>query len=320
MNGALRVVSDTNQNLRIDVDSGLVTTDADLNPSGATVAGAAYAHSFAGATSTTLYDIDVASDSLYVQNPPNNGTLTTAQPLGVNATGVGGFDILSTRDAAGAVTETAFSALTVGGVTGLYGIDLATGAASGGAAIGNGATVLHGLTAVIQAPTGHAYTIDANNHLLSFDTATPNVTTNVGVLSGIGAGESVIGLDFRGTNGVLYAVTQDAAHAAHLYTVNPATAAATALGVLVADAADTTAPYTALTGTHFDIDFNFAADRLRLVSDSGQNLQVDVDTFHVVTDPALNGATTGASGVAYVVQCRFLTPLNSLYEIDPVSR
>ena len=50
-------------------------------------------NSFVGAATTTLYDIDVASNKLYKQIPPNNGTLELVGSLGVEASGEGGFDI-----------------------------------------------------------------------------------------------------------------------------------------------------------------------------------------------------------------------------------
>src|SRR5581483_1695827 len=77
----LRLVSDAGQNLRVNPANGLVTTDADLNPGMPHVVGVAYTNSFAGASATTLYDIDSASDTLLIQNPPNNGTLTAVGPL-----------------------------------------------------------------------------------------------------------------------------------------------------------------------------------------------------------------------------------------------
>jgi hypothetical protein len=62
---------------------------AGTNPS---VAGSAYTNSFAGATSTTLYDIDNARHALVIQNPPNDGTLTTVGALGTDNNAVA-FDI-----------------------------------------------------------------------------------------------------------------------------------------------------------------------------------------------------------------------------------
>jgi len=97
----IRVTSDAEQNLRLNPDNGTVAgVDTNLayapgdpgagtNPS---VAGSAYTNSFAGATATTLYDIDNARHALVIQNPPNDGTLTTVGALGTNDNAVA-FDI-----------------------------------------------------------------------------------------------------------------------------------------------------------------------------------------------------------------------------------
>ena len=69
-----------------------------------------------------------------------------------------------------------------------------------------------------------------------------------------------------------------------------------------ADATDTTNPFTALDGTDFGVDFNPVVDRLRVVSNTGQNLRINVDSGATITDGALNtaGATrTGVSAAAY---------------------
>ena len=97
----IRVTSDAEQNLRLNPDDGTVTgVDTNLayapgDPGAGTnpnVGGSAYTNSFAGATSTTLFDIDNARHALVTQNPPNDGTLTTVGALGTNNNAVA-FDI-----------------------------------------------------------------------------------------------------------------------------------------------------------------------------------------------------------------------------------
>jgi hypothetical protein len=97
----IRVTSDAQQNLRLNPDNGTVAgVDTNLayapgDPGAGTspkVAASAYTNSFAGATSTTLYDIDNARHALVIQNPPNDGTLTTVGALGTNNNAVA-FDI-----------------------------------------------------------------------------------------------------------------------------------------------------------------------------------------------------------------------------------
>src|SRR5205085_361112 len=129
----IRLVSDTGQNLRLNPDTGAVAgTDSALSfatgdpNEGQTphISGAAYTNNFAGATTTTLYDIDYGLDRLVIQNPPNNGTLNTVGALGVNTGKLVGFDI--------AGNATAFASLTGTDDSGsrLYTIDLTTGAAT----------------------------------------------------------------------------------------------------------------------------------------------------------------------------------------------
>lgn len=129
----LRIVSDADQNLRINPLDGTATVDTILafavgdanNGQNPNIVGAGYTNSFAGATATTLYDIDSNLDILVAQNPPNNGTLNTLGPLGVNSTSIGDLDIAPGNN-------TALAALQQTGDTAskLYAVNLTTGAAS----------------------------------------------------------------------------------------------------------------------------------------------------------------------------------------------
>ncbi len=126
---SLRVTSNAGINLRINVNganAGRVFTDGPLNGSGTpTVAGSAYTNNDRDAsTGTTLYNIDSATDALYIQSPPNNGTLTMVGAMGVDTIGVVGFDI--------SFAGVPYASLTDGltGKSSLYTIDLVTGSAS----------------------------------------------------------------------------------------------------------------------------------------------------------------------------------------------
>ena len=105
---ALRIVSDTGQNLRVipsdrtapdgtALKTGDTFTDGTLNRNGRTatgVVGAAYTNNDNDpATATTLFDIDHKKDQLLQQNPPNNGTLVSPVPLGRETGRKVGFDI-----------------------------------------------------------------------------------------------------------------------------------------------------------------------------------------------------------------------------------
>lgn len=158
----VRVVSDADQNLRLNPNDGTVSaTDTNLNyapgdvnggmnPKNPNVVGSAYTNSFVGATATTLYGIDSSLDILVTQNPPNSGTLNTVGALGVSASDNVGFDI-------SAGTGMAFASLSTGGAVSLYRINLASGNASLIGPIGNASTLgtatVTGIAVLSQTPT-----------------------------------------------------------------------------------------------------------------------------------------------------------------------
>ncbi|MEJ7686743.1 MAG: DUF4394 domain-containing protein [Variovorax sp.] len=294
----LRIVSNSGQNLRINVDTGDTTTDGAIAAAGASITAAAYTNSFAGTTGTQLFGLDVAAGLLRLQDPPNNGTLAAGVTLGVTADAANGFDI-------DARTNTGYAALTVGAETALYTVNLGatanaatkTGVIAGGAAI-------RGLAlAATPAPTAVALTGD--NKLAAFDPRKPNTLTTTTAITGLGNGEAMLGIDFRPKDGLLYGV----ATGGKLYTIDPSTGAATLRATLVADPADATAPYVGLTGTGaFSVDFNPAADRLRVIGNDGQNLRIAVESSttgsttvtagNTTTDGVLNRAAGAASVIA----------------------
>ncbi|MGQ0719532.1 MAG: DUF4394 domain-containing protein [Pseudonocardiales bacterium] len=135
---ALRVVSDTGQNLRQPfAATPLAATVADTplsippdTPLAAGISGAAYTNNDADDnTGTTLYVLDPTTDQIMLQSPANSGQLAATGKLTVDAAADSGFDIYSTlRD--GAVAEqTGFATLSVGGQYGLYRITLFSGKA-----------------------------------------------------------------------------------------------------------------------------------------------------------------------------------------------
>ena len=81
----IRVVSDAAENLRLNVDEGtLLSTDKNLNPGTPQVVGAGYTNSSFSADkpdATQLFVVDAATDQLFLQNLPNDGTLTMGKRL-----------------------------------------------------------------------------------------------------------------------------------------------------------------------------------------------------------------------------------------------
>lgn len=133
----LRIVSDTGQNLRVDVDTGATTTDGGLAYPPAAgqaigIAGAAYTNNDADpSTGTTLFDVDGLLDQVAIQSPANSGQLVATGSLGVDADPTAGsdIDIYSTVRNGTTVRVRALAALTVSGRSGLHRIDLLQGRA-----------------------------------------------------------------------------------------------------------------------------------------------------------------------------------------------
>lgn len=142
---ALRIVSDTGQNLRHPFAGPLqfqTQTDDPLdyppptppNTSGPTalgVAGAAYTNNDLDTnTATTLFDIDTTLNQVAIQSPPNNGSLAATGALGVDPDAPVGFDIYTVLRKGSAAKNFGFATLVVNGNTGFYRVDLLTGKAS----------------------------------------------------------------------------------------------------------------------------------------------------------------------------------------------
>lgn len=158
----LRTTSTNGQNLRTNVDTGVVTTDGTLNyvagdpnfGDAPFVVGSAYTNSrfgvLGGTGSTTLYNLDARDDILVIQNPPNSGGLVTVGALGVNFHTETGFDIWFNG-----TTNMAFASLTQTSVDGnplsdFYSINLNDGSATFIGTIGGGDGIRD--IAVIPAP------------------------------------------------------------------------------------------------------------------------------------------------------------------------
>ncbi|MET9093740.1 DUF4394 domain-containing protein [Streptomyces cyaneofuscatus] len=133
----LRVISNTGQNLRHNIDDGTAPlgtiadgtlTNPTTPPSTAMgVTGAAYTNNdLNAATATTLFDIDTLADRVSLQSPANAGTLAPTGNLGVNAGSDAGFDIYFSPKYG---TNQGFAALNTAGAARLYAVDVLTGAA-----------------------------------------------------------------------------------------------------------------------------------------------------------------------------------------------
>jgi Domain of unknown function (DUF4394)/PEP-CTERM motif len=117
--------------------------------------------------------------------------------------------------------------------------------------------------------------LTTTNRLVAFDSATPGSIVASIAITGLQANETILGIDFRPANHVLYGLGSTS----RLYGLDPTTGAATQIG---------SAGAFTLNGTAFGFDFNPTVDRIRVVSNNGQNLRLNPnDGTLAATDTAL---------------------------------
>ena len=134
-----------------------------------------------------------------------------------------------------------------------------------------------------------------DGRLVRFRADSPRKLRDIGAITGLsGNDSSLVGVDFRVQDGKLYGV----GNGGGVYTIDPSTADAQLVSTL-------TVP---LRGLVFGVDFNPAADRLRIISDTGQNLAHNVIAGGVTVEnapltytapPGTPVAAMGVTGAAY---------------------
>lgn len=285
----MRVTSSSGQNLRLNPETGTVAV-VDDNINGqpdAMISEVAYTNNFAGAATTTLYDIDVVSQKLFVQNPPNAGTLVEVDSLFLKVTGQGGFDVSPDGIALGLFE--------VNKKATLFTIDLTTGRAKMLTKY-NKDIMYHGI-AIPTRPV--AYAVNTTN-LMVFNPSSPFSAVSKAI-TGLQAGEIILGIDFRPLNGQIYALGSSS----RIYTLNASSGAAAMVAMLS----------TPLSGTDFGFDFNPVADRIRIVSNTGQNLRFNPNDGALIIDGKINPAGAAISASAYANNVTGSTT-TTLFNID----
>ncbi len=154
--------------------------------------------------------------------------------------------------------------------------------------------------------------LTADGRLLCFPTNSADQAEVVGPVVGLGSPDSaLIGIDFRVQDGTLYGV----GNGGGVYTIDPTTGQAMFVNQL-------SVPLDPM-ATSFAVDFNPAADRLRILSDRGQNLRHNVNMGGVtVTDAALTimagtnvVIATGVTGAAYTNNDLAMSTGTTLYDV-----
>jgi hypothetical protein len=152
--------------------------------------------------------------------------------------------------------------------------------------------------------------LTADQKLVCFEDDSPGRSSRIGTVSGLTMDTKLVGIDFRPANGVLYGLGD----AGGVYTLDLGSAEATLRSRLTE----------ALSGTSFGVDFNPTVDRLRIVSDTGQNLRANVDTgaasppdgnLNYVGPPPVTPAQ-GVSAVAYTNNDADPNTATTLFDID----
>lgn len=199
-----------------------------------------------------------------------------------------------------AIFTAGFSGFTTAGVTYTYNSGSSSGNACSSTTSFNRSLNVVGLT--------------SDQRLVCFNEGSPDQATNIGAITGLTGGDStLIGIDYRVQNGRLYGV----GNAGGIYLLDVTNANATPVNRLSVT----------LSGTSFGVDFNPVADRLRIVSDAGQNLRHNVNAGGVTaTDDTLDyppgtlntvGPTAlGIVGSAYTNNDLNVTTNTTLYVLD----
>ncbi|GAA1889730.1 DUF4394 domain-containing protein [Asanoa iriomotensis] len=117
----------------------------------------------------------------------------------------------------------------------------------------------------------------------------------------------LIGIDYRVQNGKLYGVGDQGG----VYALSTDDASAEKVSQLSVD----------LDGTYFGVDFNPAADRLRIVSDKGQNLRHNLNDNTTIKDgnltyPPSTDAAQGITAAAYTNNDLDPDTATTLFDID----
>ncbi|AZM61092.1 hypothetical protein DMA10_10730 [Streptomyces sp. WAC 01420] len=151
-------------------------------------------------------------------------------------------------------------------------------------------------SAAAAAPAGlRAFGITGDGTLMAtFTTDRPNVLDWVRDIVGLSGDTALIGIDFRVQNGLMYGVGNKGG----IYTIKTPPTTADVVITKVSQL------QYMLHGTNFGVDFNPAADRLRVISDTGQNLRHNLNDHSTIQDlnlttPPAEGTTKGVSAAAY---------------------
>jgi hypothetical protein len=156
--------------------------------------------------------------------------------------------------------------------------------------------------------------LTADGRLVAFNSGRTRSVDSIGKVAGLSDDTSLVGIDYRVQDGKLYAVGNKGG----IYTLSTGTAKATKVAQLSV----------ALAGNSFGVDFNPAANRLRVISDTGQNLRHNIDdpmglpaagttaVDGTLTYPPATAPATGVTAAAYTNNDLDPSTATTLFDLD----
>lgn len=134
------------------------------------------------------------------------------------------------------------------------------------------------------------YGLTTTSGLFSFDSSSPAAVSAVTAITGVTAGQVLVGMDFRPATGQLYALSYvGATGAAQLYTVNTSSGVATPIGTGIT-------LQTGIQNNRFGFDFNPSVDRVRVIGGYGATSATSGANYRLVpTTGAIAATDTNAA-------------------------
>ncbi|MFJ8563274.1 DUF4394 domain-containing protein [Streptomyces sp. NPDC093514] len=161
----------------------------------------------------------------------------------------------------------------------------------------------------------HAIGLTQDQRLVEFGVDKPSTIWSLGRVTGLAGDTKLVGIDFRVQNEMLYGVGDRGG----IYTLSTRNARAMKVSQLTV----------ALAGTAFGVDFNPAANRLRVISNTGQNLRHNIDDAAAPLATTVDGALTnptvppstamGVTGAAYTNNDLNAATATTLFDLDPMA-
>lgn len=143
-------------------------------------------------------------------------------------------------------------------------------------------------------PTADSQALLTGNRLLSFNSSSPS-SASISALTGVSGGQSLVSIDRRPVNGRLYALgVNSASGEAQLYAVSVPGSSVQTVGASQSFTTDGVTEAD-VSGAFIGMDFNPAADRVRVVTTDGQNFRVNPNSGSVVDGNLGGGGTSGVN-------------------------